>query len=264
MVMTSLYDEILYEPEGKFRVEVVGKKFSEEPTTILRAAQVLSQSIGLPLRGRIRLLKRIPDRSGFGGGSGDAAGTLLVLVKAWAVRAKKRELQEMGRRVGSDVPFFFTPTGAAIVSGTGERVEPVRLQRLTMVLSRGKRGIETAHAFRLWDRRPSDVATDPKELADAINRGDAMRLRRLAVNAFQEIVASEAPEALELMETLNRCGAIVVVVTGSGSGVVGIFSDGPSARSAQARLEDLGFWAVVVHSLRRGISVMKANATWKR
>ena len=90
---------------------------------VARAATTLAEELGIAPRARIRLEKRIPVGAGLGGGSADAAVTLLLLSKLWASPLSAAGLSDVAARVGSDVPFFLHG-GEADVTGRGERVTP--------------------------------------------------------------------------------------------------------------------------------------------
>jgi 4-diphosphocytidyl-2-C-methyl-D-erythritol kinase len=90
---------------------------------IARAARTLAEELGIAPRARVRLEKRIPVGAGLGGGSADAAVTLLLLSRLWNASFGVAELARIAARVGSDVPFFLYG-GEADVTGRGERVAP--------------------------------------------------------------------------------------------------------------------------------------------
>ncbi|MCS7223776.1 MAG: 4-(cytidine 5'-diphospho)-2-C-methyl-D-erythritol kinase [Armatimonadetes bacterium] len=257
MAMVSLYDEILYKPSGSFRVEVTGRNIVGEPTSVIRAAEILASLSNQRLEGSLLLKKRIPDQAGFGGGSGDAAATLMLLCKAWRLHYQRKDLMQLGRHIGSDVPFFFTPTGAAIVSGCGEVVEPVTLKHLVMVLAKGNDGMETKTAFQMWDNEPITVVADPAQLVQALNEKNWLLAKKLAVNAFQKLIASEKKEVAQLLTVLEKKGARVAVMSGSGTGVLGIFSSISDARRCAAELRSCGWWTKVVWTRKRGLLVQK-------
>ena len=91
---------------------------------VARAARALADRLGVASGARIRLEKRVPAGAGLGGGSADAAVTLLLLSKLWSSRLRQEELSEVAARLGSDVPFFLSG-GEADVAGRGERVTPL-------------------------------------------------------------------------------------------------------------------------------------------
>src|SRR5512144_3089805 len=93
----------------------------DETNLVARAARALADRIGIAPSARIRLEKRVPAGAGLGGGSADAAVTLLLLSRLWSSRLRREELSEVAARLGSDIPFFLHG-GEADVAGRGERV----------------------------------------------------------------------------------------------------------------------------------------------
>ena len=126
MQLVDLHDTLTFAPADDLRL------FSDDPAMlaegdnnlVLRAAHLLQQTYGSGKGAHITLDKRIPSAAGLGGGSSDAAATLLGLSRLWGRDLSREELSRLGGTLGSDVPFFFAgPT--ALVEGRGERVTPL-------------------------------------------------------------------------------------------------------------------------------------------
>lgn len=101
-----------------------GNAPGDETNLVVRAAEALARRLGRPPAVRIHLEKRIPAGAGLGGGSSDAAITLLALRRLWHAAVEMDELAEIASTLGSDVPFFLQG-GEAEVTGRGERVRPL-------------------------------------------------------------------------------------------------------------------------------------------
>ena len=101
-----------------------------EDNLILKAARLLQQVGGTHQGARLHLIKRIPIAAGLGGGSSDAAATLLGLNRLWGLGLTPSRLRELGASLGSDVPFFLADAPWAIGRGRGEVCEPLDLPRL--------------------------------------------------------------------------------------------------------------------------------------
>jgi 4-diphosphocytidyl-2-C-methyl-D-erythritol kinase len=112
----------------------------------LRAARALKQASGSPLGADLTVLKRVPWGAGLGGGSSDAATTLLALNRLWGLHWPRQRLAELGLALGADVPFFLG-AGAALVEGIGERLTPVALPQLEFVVVKPAAGIATRDVF---------------------------------------------------------------------------------------------------------------------
>lgn len=126
MQLVDLHDTLTFSPADGIAL------FSDDPAMlaegdnnlVLRAAHLLRQTYGSDKGAHITLDKRIPSAAGLGGGSSDAAATLLGLSRLWGLDLSREELSRLGSTLGSDVPFFFAePT--ALVEGRGEQVTPL-------------------------------------------------------------------------------------------------------------------------------------------
>ncbi len=256
-VAVSLWDELHIAPSDRFRLEDERGKPLPQSNTVWIAAHLLAQEVGASLHFTVRLLKRIPSEAGLGGGSSDAAGMLKALQRLWRLRWSWQRLVPLAARVGADVPFFLVPTGAAIVEGIGERLVPLRLPTLWMVLVMPEVTMPTKKAFALWDAHPIQVDADPTALAEALYRSDWDRVRRHTQNAFEPLIAAYIPAVTDLKARLLAAGAKAAVMSGSGTSVVGLFADAKEARNAFKAVGSFAAWGVVAHSVRRGIVIRR-------
>ena len=113
----------------------------------LRAARALQAASGTTLGADISIEKRVPSGAGMGGGSSDAATTLLALNRLWGLRLGAAELAAIGLALGADVPFFLGP-GPALVEGIGERLEPLVLPPQWFAVVKPEAGLDTGGIFR--------------------------------------------------------------------------------------------------------------------
>nr|WP_255719674.1 4-(cytidine 5'-diphospho)-2-C-methyl-D-erythritol kinase [Pelomonas sp. P8] len=112
----------------------------------LRAARLLQQETGCTLGVDIHLDKRLPAGAGMGGGSSDAATTLLGLNRLWDLRLPLQRLLDLGLKLGADVPFFLGG-GPAFVEGIGEILHPLRLPAQRFAVIKGPAGLATKEIF---------------------------------------------------------------------------------------------------------------------
>lgn len=257
MVAVSLWDELHIASSDRFRLEDEAGRPLPKSNTVWRAAHLLAQEVGISPNFTVRLLKRIPSEAGLGGGSSDAAGMLKALQRLWGLRRSWQRLVPLAARVGADVPFFLVPTGAAIVEGIGERLMPLRLPTLWMVLVMPEVTMPTKKAFALWDAHPIQVDADPTALVEALYRSDWDRVRCHAQNAFEPLIATHIPAVTDLKTRLIAAGAKAAVMSGSGTSVVGLFADAREARDAFKAVCPFAAWGVVVHSVRRSVVIWR-------
>jgi 4-diphosphocytidyl-2-C-methyl-D-erythritol kinase len=119
----SLYDELECEPAADLTLDAPALP-DEAPNLALRAAEALQEATGCQSGAALTLRKGIPVASGLGGGSADAAATLVALNRLWKLYLEPAELARIAARLGSDVPFFLLG-GTALATGRGERLDPL-------------------------------------------------------------------------------------------------------------------------------------------
>jgi 4-diphosphocytidyl-2-C-methyl-D-erythritol kinase len=186
-----------------------------------------------PKRGvRIQLEKPIPVQAGLGGGSSDAAVTLLALAHLWETNAGAAELLEIAGSLGSDVPFFFVG-GTVRATGTGSylTVMPDGPNRFLLVL-KPNASISTSDAYKSLKAR-SLTTVEAKTILSSSERGeisDSFNSKALQ-NDFEPVVFQLEPEIERAKAALIKAGAAAALLAGSGSAVFGVFDN----RDAQAR-----------------------------
>ena len=186
---------------------------------ITRAARLLQQASGTSLGAHIAIEKSIPAQAGMGGGSSDAASSLLALNKLWGLGLSVKELSVLGLKLGADVPFFLGGHNAW-VEGVGEVITPISLPAAQFVVVKPPEGLETAKIFGAEAlKRDSKPATISVFAANPYGFGH---------NDLQPVAQRLCPqisEAIDWLETARleraRLGPAVVKgrMTGSGSAV---------------------------------------------
>src|SRR5213080_884619 len=150
----SLCDEIKIEHRsGKqkitFRCDDPSVPKGEE-NIVVRAANVFFEEIKITSGVSIVLKKRIPHGAGLGGGSSDAASTLLALNELFETNLPREALAKIAETIGSDIPFFIFQS-AAVCKGRGELVSPIKLRkRLSLLLLKPAFAVSTAWAYARW------------------------------------------------------------------------------------------------------------------
>ena len=235
MQQISLYDEVRIEPGGK-RILVYADR-DDVPggreNIVHRAARALRESSGREALGaRIYLKKNIPAGAGLGGGSGNAAGVLWALNRAWSLGMRKAELSEVAARIGSDVPFFLGGP-AAVCRGRGERVEAKEALRSGwFLLVKPPVALSTQDVYG-WSREKLG-----REGRSFDEKNCPMRLGRYEYgNDLQDIVFPKFPELEGLCGMLVRYGAERAMMSGSGSTIFGFFRRKGEAERAAIRIQ---------------------------
>ena len=126
MQAINLFDTLTFRPSDEIKMLAETKDLETRDNLVYRAAMLLRETSGVSAGAEIRLDKQIPLAAGLGGGSSDAAATLLGLGRLWGLELGEGELKGLAAQLGSDVPFFLTG-GTALVEGKGERVSSVKM-----------------------------------------------------------------------------------------------------------------------------------------
>lgn len=212
--------------------------FPDVPTdsrnSALRAAAALREAAGFRGGVRITLDKRIPVAAGLGGGSSDAAGVLVGLNRLWRLRWPLERLDELAATLGSDVPFFLRG-GAAVATGRGEKVEPLRARSLALVLVNPKFPASTAEMYgRLTPAMYSDGGAT-KALVGSLGRS-AARVAASLYNGMEAAAAGVFPQIAQMRAALLAAGALGALMSGSGPTVFGVARSYEQARQIRARV----------------------------
>ncbi|HXG53366.1 MAG TPA: 4-(cytidine 5'-diphospho)-2-C-methyl-D-erythritol kinase [candidate division Zixibacteria bacterium] len=213
-----------------------------------RAAELLLSEARVDASIVIRIRKRIPVGAGLGGGSSDAAAALIGLNRLLRLGWTRRRLARLAVRLGADVPFFVYGRTAR-ARGIGERLTPVSgLRRLWLVVLYPGFPVATSWAYR----------NAPVKLTKPIaNTSITSRLRSLKglpeilVNDLEAVTLARYPRIRRLKESLAQQGAVLALMSGSGSSVFGVFTSRQKAAQAFARLrKEEGVHAFLAHTLR--------------
>lgn len=234
---------------------------------VVRAAQSLAVEAGLTPSPdvpctpglEIDLVKRIPSGSGLGGGSSDAASTLMAAARAWGIDLSAERLAAIGAAIGSDVPVFFVG-GPAIAGGRGERIEEVAgIPSLHAVIARPPAGLSTAAVYARCTPDAGRRGT-ARLLADALSAGRFRGAIPLMHNDLESPARSLCPDVERLLDALSRAGAPHPMLTGSGSACFAIVRSATEARRVAARL-DMGGWPGVFTVRTTSVAAGSAGAS---
>ncbi len=187
----------------------------------VRAARALQQATGCAHGVHIGLEKRLPAEAGMGGGSSDAATTLLALNRLWGLGLKRSQLAAIGLQLGADVPFFIGGR-SAWVEGVGEQLTPVALPSTRFVVVKPPTGASTQRIFGSSElKRDTKTATIQGFAANDSHEGAVIDLQKvLAVghNDLQPVAQALCPDVGHCIRWLDSHG-LQGRMTGSGTAV---------------------------------------------
>jgi 4-diphosphocytidyl-2-C-methyl-D-erythritol kinase len=221
----SLHDDLEFSPDDKITLTCNKKNIPvDETNLIVKAARILIKKFEIKKGAKINLEKRIPAPGGLGGGSSNAAVSLVGLARLWGLELSLTDYTKFGKILGSDVPFFFYG-GTALGTGRGTKIFPLEdyVEKYLLIVTPNLE-ISTAKAFNLLNA-PHLTNEDSKSILKFC-RDDALALflrQSNLVNDFEKTVFVIAPEIKRVKEKLLRLGAKSSLMSGSGASVFAVF-----------------------------------------
>ncbi len=240
----DLHDELEIRPSTGLKLSCPGlEHLPRDENLVWKALDALYRENPAQAGADVTLKKRIPPGSGLGGGSANAAATLLGLTRLWNLSISQERLLTLAADLGSDVPFFLTG-GTALGAGRGEEIYPLpELPTAHLVIIIPAVRISTAEAYRslslgLTSRRSAHKI---QGFCGQLRKGTACLTG--IFNDFETSILPANPEIGEARSFLIDRGATAALLSGSGSSVFGFFSDEESAL-AVSRQAVRGDWQV--------------------
>ena len=245
----TLFDELEFEALPSTAIELDEQGIvAREDNLVFRAARRLqdwARAQGAECGGaRIRLRKRIPQGAGLGGGSSDAAATLLALCRLWRLSPSSEVLFELAAELGSDVPFFLIG-GTCRCQGRGELVTPLSglftaESPLFFVLVYPRVVVPTSLVYKgLDDLGGAGNGLTPSAALDSISPtalGDELRRGKLFFNRLESTVFPAYPELQRLREKMAVEPFLATRLSGSGSTVYGVCGNALDAERIASQL----------------------------
>lgn len=223
---------------------------------VYRAAELVLRRAGVSMGVDLKLAKDIPVEAGLGGGSSDAAATIIGLNHLLGLGWTNDDMATLGQTLGSDVPFFIeAPT--AVVHGWGQWIIPKTLQEVRwIVLVNPGFSIKTGQAYRRLDEMRRTVLSLPAALK-SFERASSISWNQILAwmeNDFEMVLFNDYPVLADIKKTLLAVGAEGALLSGSGATLFGVFRDQASATYAQEVLAGTPEYQVAIGpSLQRGL-----------
>ncbi|MHB1368602.1 MULTISPECIES: 4-(cytidine 5'-diphospho)-2-C-methyl-D-erythritol kinase [Stutzerimonas stutzeri group] len=231
--------------DGQIRLHTDLPGVDHDSNLIVRAARLLQRESGCTLGADIELTKRLPMGGGIGGGSSDAATTLVGLDHLWRLDLGEDRLAQLGLALGADVPVFVRGR-AAFAEGVGERLQPVDLEEPWFLVLAPQVSVSTAEIF-----------ADP----ELTRNTPAITVRSLLAggghNDCQPVVERRYPEVRNALSLLNKF--VPASMTGTGACVFGSFPNEGEADKVRRQLP-----ASLPSFVARGRNVSMLHRTLKQ
>lgn len=239
MVPVDLFDllEISLIPEGLV-FSCRGSELPEdESNLVVKAARAFIARVGLKQGVSIRLQKRIPVAAGMGGGSSDAAATLLLLNRMFSNPLSQNDLHETARNLGADVPFFLSCL-PSLATGIGDILEPVHgWPESWYVTVTPPIHVSTAWVYRNFQLKR--LTRDEYHRINDILREKPAAIAEILENDLESVTSARFPVIETIKQSLLSSGAEGALMTGSGPTVFGVFDSARKAKAARDHLVSL-------------------------
>lgn len=183
---------------------------------VTRAVDRMRAEFGFKQNFVIHIHKEIPFAAGLGGGSSNAAVTMVALNKMLKLGASKEKLAEIGKELGSDIPFFIDPH-PCYVEGIGEKMTPINVKHdYFCLIVKPSKGLSTKDVYEACDNFPREKI-DTKKAIEGLANGDEALIAENKGNDLAAAAISMAPEIQDILDKMKSIGLQIYGMTGSGS-----------------------------------------------
>ncbi len=228
---------------------------TDQSNTAYKAVKLYSETLGILPHFSVCLHKNIPMQAGLAGGSADAAGVLVACNTLCENRLSTDALCEIGAKIGADVPFCIRG-GTMLATGIGTDLETFpAMPDCYIVVAKPRCGVSTAAAYAAIDSLPYPLKTHTAAMREALAARDVPAVGKGLYNRFYE--ALRIHEVQTLVQQLRENGACGATMTGSGSAVIGMFTDEKAAQSCVAVLQPFCEQATVCRPWQGGPHVIE-------
>jgi len=215
----------------------------DENNLVIRAAEAFLVRSGLKGGVFARVTKNIPVAAGMGGGSSDAAATLLCLNHLWSGPLTLETLRELALQLGADVPFFLEPK-PSIARGIGEVLEPIaRWPELWYLIVTPRFQVSTAWVY--GNLRLGLTLNEYGRIKDQLGK-ESLVISQFLDNDLESVTSAKFPMLVRIKKTLLDAGAEGALMTGSGPSVFGVFSSRKQAEQAREKIVPHDFGMVLL------------------
>lgn len=237
----DLGDTITIEKSAEMKIFCAHPKVPCDETNICwQVTDLLKKEFGIKENVSIHIDKKIPVQGGLAGGSANAAETLKLLLDLWQIEIPFEKKILLSRRVGMDVPFYFYGKTAFDSEAAGTLM-PLdnKMPKMHFLLVIPPFGVSTKEAYSQIDYSKIGRQTfETEELKNGLATGNFEKIGKNMHNDFEHSVFLSRPEILDIKNSLLDFGANAAIMSGSGSTVIGLFSDLRGAVSAGKKFKN--------------------------
>ncbi len=256
MHTVPLYDTVTLETSKDISISCDNPKVPIDHSNIAyKAAALFFEETGIENGVSIHIEKRIPVAAGMAGGSTDGAAVLRGLNKLHNFPLSSQKLEQLGAKLGADVPFCIRGKTEGVVGIGYDFVEVSPPPEFIYVIACGEEGISTPAMYKEYDKRFSPIISDShsfsfsgksEKLREALEKGEKDNIFSSMFNCFEEIAIEMRPKIKEIKDIMAKNNARFSMMSGSGPSVFGIFDTLVDAKNAEKEISESGTYAVTV------------------
>ena len=223
---------------------------------VYKAAKLLKEEFNIKKGIDIFIEKNIPVAAGMAGGSSNAAAVLVGLNKLWNLNLSEVKLQEIGLKLGADVPFCISG-GAALAEGIGEKLTSIKgLSEDTIILvCKPNLFVSTKDVYQGLDLENIKNRPDNKFLIQCLEDGNINLLAKNMVNLLENVTSKMHEEIKEIENTMLKYNALGSMMSGSGPTVFGLFDNEDDALNGKVELLKKYNQVYIVRSSEKGVEI---------
>ena len=229
MQSISLADSIMISAADRLYFECDDHRIDNEDNLVYKAAKLISDHFMVSKGARLSLVKEIPVAAGLGGGSADAAATLIGLDRFWNLNIRPAQLARLASELGADVTFCLTG-GTALATGIGEIIKPLSSIDLgNFLVVKPKGGLSSSRVYERFNVIGGSESRSVDKFLQAVEDGQTEAIVKELSNDLEPAAADLMPDIEMIREMATEAGATACLVSGSGPAML-IFVDDDAIR----------------------------------
>lgn len=203
-----------------------------------KAAELFINTYGINEGVSINIYKNIPTSAGLGGGSSDGAAVLKAMREIFNVKISDKELEELGAKIGADVPFCING-GTAFCEGIGEIITPIKkFENKILVVVKPKFGVSTKWVYSEYDNLRNVRKPETEKILNSVKDDDVKSVSLNMANVLEDVTISKYGIINKIKKDMIRFGALGAMMSGSGPSVFAFFEDSLSAQRCFEKMKE--------------------------
>ncbi|MGN1032771.1 MAG: 4-(cytidine 5'-diphospho)-2-C-methyl-D-erythritol kinase [Intestinibacter sp.] len=259
MQTIDLYDLIEIEEiqDDKIIIKSNSKEIPLDSSNLVyKAADLIKKTFNVDRGLNIYIQKNIPVAAGMAGGSSNAAAILVGLNKLWDLNLTYRQLEEIGLKLGADIPFCIKG-GAALAEGIGEKLTSIKglSKNVSILVCKPDLFVSTKEVYECIDSKDIRKRPDNQFLIQCLRNNKIKQLAENMFNVLEEVTVTKHPVIQQIKNTMIENKALGAMMSGSGPTVFGLYENKEDAIKCKSILEEQFKQVFVVECEEKGVEI---------